>query len=332
MSLFGSYSGQEFLDANLKKREWLVEGIMRENDSVIVVGNEKSGKSLFIFQLICSLTSQHPFIDKYSVPRECRVSYVQIEGELSDSQDRMKRMVKTLDFNPSLFHLMFMPPLELEKRGYAMGLRDTIQRYWFKHSETKPDVVIFDPVYFSFMGSLSDDDIVRQFIGNLRIIKDSLNCAIILVHHTHKQRFDWSGEKLQEGDEAIFGSKFLKAWSDHTLLFIHDKKTDTRSLSCNTQRSGDIVKDCNLWLIEPDPLYFEEREDTPKKPTQDLLILNLLSLPEYKDGLTQKEFCEKLNIGSTHFYNSIKKPLIHNLVCKTNSRPVKYKKVVKEGL
>ena len=298
---------------------------MREQDSCVFVGNEKSGKSLFIFQLVCSLTTQHPFIDKYNVPKQSRVSYIQIEGELSDSQDRMKRMIKTLDFNPDYFHLKFSPPMELENRGYALGLRECIMKHWKANGceSGKPDVLIIDPVYFAFIGSLNDDKVVRQFIGNLRIIKDSLGCTLILVHHTHKQRWDYTGDKLDEGDEAIFGSKFLKAYPDHVLLFNYDKKEEVRILSCTTQRSGDIIKSCNLRLIEPDPLYFEEVD--LKRTTSETYIVQLLNKPEFMEGLEAEQIMKQLDISRATFYNSIKKPLGQKVISKNNTRPVIYK-------
>lgn len=320
---FGSYSGKALLELELKKREWLVENLIRENDSVILVGTEKSGKSVFIKQFICAITSGEPFIDKYNVPKQLKVTYIQCEGELSDTQDRFKRMIKTQSIDTDNFHYMFMPPMELEKRHYAMEQRDTIQKYWKEHSDSKPDIVIIDPTYFAFVGSLSDDAIVRQFIGNIRIIKDSLNCAIVLVHHTHKPRWNKDGASIEEGDEAIFGSKFLKAWADHTFLFTYDKAKNIRVLTCATQRSGDILQDCTLKLIEPEPLYFEEVD--PKRVSVDLRIMELLMKPENTNGLEWTKIMSELNISKTCLYNSLKRPLGAGIIVKEGKRPALYK-------
>ena len=67
MSDFGAYSGRELFEKEFPKRAWLVEGIIKEKDSVILVGDPKAGKSLLAFQLICSMTSQHPFLDHHQV-------------------------------------------------------------------------------------------------------------------------------------------------------------------------------------------------------------------------------------------------------------------------
>ncbi len=329
MSHFGNYVGSDFLAKEFPKRDWLIENICRKNDSVILVGNEKSGKSLFVFQLLCSLTSCHPFLDLYNVPKPLKVVYIQLEGEIADSQDRMKRMIKTLDINSDNFHLRFSAPLNLEEKGFSDGLAmDILKNFNPKGKITgqeiiKPDIVIIDPIYFAFTGSLNEDKDVRAFLGNIRTFKDTLDCAIILVHHTHKTRLNYKGNVIEEGDEALFGSKFLKAWADHILLFMFDKKTKLRTLSCDTQRSGDIITACELRLIEPEPLYFEKID---KEQTKDLIVVDLLRKEEFKDGLSIEEIKKKLDLSNSSFYRSIKQPLAQDMIVKVKNenQPIKY--------
>jgi hypothetical protein len=320
---FGVYEGQTFLDLKLPPRAWMVENIIREKDSVILVGNEKSGKSLFIFQLMAALTSGQAFLDHYKIEKNYKVVYIQLEGELNDSQDRMKRMIKTQELHPENFLLMFFPPLEMHGNTYRIKLQETIQTKWGK--DKKPDLVIFDPLYFCFTGSLSDDELVRKFIGNLRSFKEVLDCAIILVHHTHKQKWTSDGFMIDEGDEALFGSKFFKAWADHILMFIYDKKKDIRILSCSTQRSGNIVKECVLKLIEPDPLYFEITNEHTL-PLKDFAIVDLLKHKAHLEGMTREDIQAHLSINASLFYKSIKKPLSEGIIVKTtNRRPIVFK-------
>jgi hypothetical protein len=319
MSSFGIYKGQDFLDLKLPERVWMVENLIRELDSVILCGNEKSGKSLFIFQLVHALTSGQEFLDHYKVTKNYKVVYIQLEGELNDSQDRMKRMMKTQELHPENFLLMFFPPLEMQDNTYRIKLQDTIKEKW---NGEKPDLVIFDPLYFCFTGSLSDDEVVRKFIGNLRSFKEVLNCAIILVHHTHKQKWTSDGFTIDEGDGALFGSKFFSAWADHILMFLYDKKRDVRVLSCSTQRSGNIVKECALKLIEPDPLYFEITQEHTI-PLKDFAIVDLLKQEAHRGGMTRESIQNCLSINPTMFYKSIKKPLIEGIIIRSpNRRPI----------
>ena len=242
-STFKTYRGDELFGLKLQKRDWIVEGLIRERQSVLFVGNEKSGKSVFMKQLMCSLTSQHPFLDKFKIARPCKVTYVQLEGELEDTQDRLNRMTQALEMNPSLFELMYLEPQHLQSPIEALRFANRFR------NAMVPDVLIIDPIYFAFSGSLSDDEVVRNFLGNLRVIKNKLGCALILVHHTHKDRNTQMGQKIEEDDEATFGSKFLKAWADHIFLFRFDKRNETRLLSCNTQRGGDIEPMVRMKLV-----------------------------------------------------------------------------------
>lgn len=315
MANFGSYSGKEIFDLEFKKKDWLVEGIVREKQSVLFAGSEKSGKSVWIKQLICSLTSQHPMHDRMNVLRPCKVTYIQLEGEIEDTKDRFTRMSKTQDINPELLQVLFLPPLGFEDESKIGWLESNIRQFHV------PDVLIIDPLYFAFNGSLSDDEVVRKFIGNLRVLKERLDCAVILVHHTHKTKHDYKGNVIKEGDEAVFGSKFLKAYPDHILLFTYDKRSNTRILSCETQRSGDIVKEARLQLIEPDPLYFQE---VNMNPTKEMAILAFLQDSLYVDGLTAEEIMEKTKIGSSTFYRSMKRLLGEGLVIKTRERPTRF--------
>lgn len=315
MSDFGSYTGSEFLNLQLEDRKFLVDQILREKDSVMLVGGEKAGKSLLIKQLICSLTTgDHPFLDNYEVKRACKVTYVLGEGELSDTQSRFKKMIKALDFEPANFQLIFSGPLELEQDEMCTALIKTIC------SVHVPDVLIFDPLYFCFNGSLSDDAVVRKFLGNIRKIKEILGCAVIIVHHTHKMRFNQDGTLLNEGDDALFGSSALKWWPDHLLFFTYDRKRNVRHFRCSTQRSGDILDKLELVLEQPDPLYFRNQE-----VTDTAMGMNILRALE-KRPMSCNDICGRINISRSTFYRDIKPLLKSGHIQKDEAhRPILYK-------
>jgi len=317
MTQFRSYSGEEFFSAQFPKRQFLIDDIIREKDSVIVLGDAKTGKSVLIFQLLCSLTSQHPFLDAYSVHKPCNVSYVQLEGEIEDYHERLMRMVKVLEVDPSRIHYKYSSPVNLASEKEANELCKDIRRY---HKTL--DVLILDPLYFTFKGSLSDDALVRSLLGNLRIIKDFFSCALILVHHTHKVRWMGDGLKLNEGDDASFGSVFFKAWPDHILLLELDKKSGLRTLTCGTQRSGTILSSKTLRMVQPDPLYYEV-SDPVQGGHRSVELLEYLK----KSGpQTYQEIQAGLSISSSSFYYSIKPLIIQKLVGKdTSTRPMLYR-------
>lgn len=287
------------------------------------VGQEKSGKTLFSMQaFLCCLTTGHPLIDRHAIPKPRKVTYILLEGELAESQDRILRLQKQLDIDPNNFIFMFLPRLMLQKIDGQYGLQHIV-------SEIKKfgchDVVVIDPLYRSFSGSLNDDNVVREVCVNFDKLKDALDCALVIIHHTHKKKFDIRGKVIIEGDEATFGSVWFKAWASQIVMQTYDTTTGLRGLYCQTQRGGDIIKECNLALVQPDPLYFKEDKSDTKEESWSISILELLKQPEYKEGLTVAEITGILKITPNAFYKSLKQPQAQGFISKNNSkRPVKY--------
>ena len=256
---FGVYRGEDFMGFQFAPKNYLIEGMINEGDSVLFIGGPKAGKSLFVKQMICSLTSGHPFLEKFEVLRPCSVLYIQLEGEALDTQARFHKMQKKVEMDAHRLTLFYSDPMRLESdEGYHDLIRE------LDSAALQYDVIIIDGLYLSFNGSLSDDECVRKVLGNFRRLKHRYNSTLIVVHHTHKTRFNKDGDLVVEGDEAVFGSQFLRAWPDHLMMLAHEKKSDLRHLTCVTQRSGTIEKDLKMRLIQPDPLYFETLDDVPE--------------------------------------------------------------------
>lgn len=311
-SKFRIYTGKELLEMSNIKRPYLIEGFLKEKDSVILVGEEKSGKSICTFQQCMALTSGSPFLGQFKVQKELKVVYVQLEGEIEDSSDRLTRMNKVLDFNPDNFQLYYTGAMDLQDPAEALVFAE-------KFEEFNPDVIFVDPIYFAFSGDLNDNTVVRAFTSNIRAIKNKLQCAIVLVHHTHRTKYTHKGDIIDQGDEAIFGSKFFKAWADHTLFFSYDKKNQMRILSCSTQRSGDVNEKVKLRLVQPDPLYFEVIDTNPS-----LAIKILDIIKGHSQGALFKEIKEETTLADSTIYKGIGELITNGLVEKSKTRPVVY--------
>ena len=227
-------------------------------------------------------------------------------------------MIKVLDMDEKLFQLGFCPPLMLESREQTSRLEKSIRNYHI------PDIIFIDPIYFAFTGDLIDNRTVRQFMGNLRVLKENLDCALVLVHHTHNVRTNKEGNLIDEGDRAIFGSSFFRAWPDHILLFNFNQKSGLRTLSCTTQRSGEILEKISLKLNQPNPLFFEESE---AGLTNEEIVVELLKKSEYKEGLKVEQILEATRLAKSSFYHSIKNPLAEGRILKVNDKPVRYRYV-----
>ena len=323
MSNFGIFKGADLLTREFGKRPWIIEGLLKERDAILWVGQEKSGKTLLSFQaFLCNLTSGTPFLDRHNVPKKRKVTYILLEGDLAESQDRLLRLQKQLEIHAENFVFMFLPRLMLHKEDGQYGLQHVINEIK-KHD--CHEIVVIDPLYRAFCGSLNNDEVVREVCVNFDKMKDALECALVIIHHTHKKKFDIKGNQIAEGDDAVFGSVWFKAWASQIILQTFDSKTGDRAFFCNTQRSGDIIKECNLKLIQPDPLYFTE-DKTPEvfEKNHSLSIINLLRETD-GEGLSKDQIEEKLTIKDNEFYKSIKLSLSQGVIAKHGSkRPVRY--------
>lgn len=301
MSDFGFYTAKEMFEKECESREPLVDQILHEKDSVLFAGKAKTGKSILLFQLICSLTNGEPFLDRFEVRRKCRVLYLQLEGSMSDSKDRFERMTKALPMDHDNFFLFFSPPIQLNT---AQELEKLIMQIEDKMRTV--DVIVIDPLYFSMKGSMSDDMAVRELTGNLRILQEHFNCACIIVHHFKKSRRDETGKILTPDDDDVFGSVFFQAWITHQFLFDVDKSSKARTLQCNLQRSGKIIERVSMKLMEPDPLYFEELGHWPTKA--ETIFKFLEANPG--ESFTAKEIYTKVDMPKSSFYKFSKQVLV----------------------
>lgn len=300
---FGVYRGVDFVKFNFAPKTFLIDSLINRFDSVLLIGGPKSGKSLFTMQMICSLTAAHPFLEKFEIHNPSSVLYVQLEGEAPDTKDRIEKMAKKVPMDYENLTMFYSDPLRLESET---GLKDFYSQVDIAGKQSF-DVIIIDGLYLAFNGSLSDDDVVRKVLGNFRLIKQRYNSTLIVVHHTHKTRFNADGDLLVEGDEAVFGSQFLRAWPDHIMMMAHEKKSDLRHLTCVTQRSGQIEKNLKMRLIQPDPLYFETLDDVPEGIVLEKAKTSILSFLESSipNSARASEIINATGIAkSTFFYVS----------------------------
>lgn len=247
------------LEAVFDEPPFLIKKLLWEKDNVIVLGDAKTGKSLWTLQIACALTSGEDFLDEYKVSRKCNVLYVQAEGKMYESCARLKNMQRGVPSDPSLLRWLHVPHLPMDRPDSADRFKALVEENF---GDFIPDVIIFDPLYMMVStGSLKEDDVSRNVTANFNIVKTIYNCAIILNHHQHRpKKKKNSSADIDEGDQSIFGSFVWRAWPDHILQW--KKKNDVqRVLTCDTQRSGNVVNNVNIIFNQPNPLYFELDED-----------------------------------------------------------------------
>jgi hypothetical protein len=311
----GIISAEELLVKEMHSSEAIIEGLVWERDNIFIVGSEKVGKSILALQFAFCLTSGQPLFGEYRVRTPMCVLYVQTEGKLADTRDRISEMLKANDCETANLFIAFFPHVSLDT---GLGLDLFVKAV--EDKGVRPNVIILDPLYHSMQGSLIDEEDSRRMTANLRVLGARYSATIIVVHHTHKPIRMGDGRLINEGDNAIFGSFVWKAWADHVLLFTHGKEKN-RILSCQTQRSGKVVEYEELALTGDPYLGFDRQADR-MRPFERSVFEALRGAG--LEGITRSGLVDATKLSLTAVEKSLRRLILERCATKTKKRPVVY--------
>jgi RecA-family ATPase len=309
------YSLEELL-AEVEESAPLIEGLLWQNDNILLVGHEKAGKSVLGMQLAFALSSGQPLFGEFPVTKKCKVLYIQAEGKLSETKERTVNMMKTEDVDKDNYWLAYEPSIALDtEEGYQRFVKKIDEK------KVKPDVIILDPLYHSMQGSLIDEKDARAMTSHLRLLSQRYDATLVVVHHTHRAIRNEGGTLISEGDKAMFGSFVWSAFADHILLLSKGKDGLMRILTCDTQRSGKVIGRQELTFNVKETLSFSRKEDE-HKPYE----LSVRQFVEKKGQATRQEVVDATKHSLSTVEKSLKKLVIAGEVMKVVGKyPVVYK-------
>lgn len=193
-----------FLAARPEVEPWLIDGVLRRRERVMLTGGEGHGKSLLLLQLAVMLASGvHPF-DLSEIPPR-RVLLVDCENEYDEVADRLEKLLLKAGSR-------YAGTLWIEGREQGIDVRRRNDRGWFEAlvAAHDPEVLVVGPVYKLIEGdekirsdSAEAASIVARVVDRVRVRHD---CAVILEHHApHGDRGDRAGFRP-------FGSSLWLRW------------------------------------------------------------------------------------------------------------------------
>jgi hypothetical protein len=228
----------DFIESDVPRREWAVEGVWAEGTSGVIAGPPKAGKSTLSLELAISLTTGRPFLGLEQFPVSAptaSVTYVQAEN----SDQRVRRDldlilgarglgymedVEDLHDPEQVVGERFVPtwPGALEAGGWTpdlqvlshpgMDLMDEDHQDWLMAHAVDRDYLFLDPIYLLASANPNDmGDVMRltQFLSRLR---DEARCAVVYTHQLT--------DKNSSGTSAarMLGSTLLHGWYESALF------------------------------------------------------------------------------------------------------------------
>ena len=224
----------------------------------MLLGTEKAGKSILAQQMAFALTSGEPFLEHNEVPEPCAVFYLQTEGKDAEMARRIEVMANALKVNRELYYRAYKKFLPLD----VLEFRDELIAL-IRAQNPLPKVMFIDSLYTTCVGDLSDNKDMRTLMAEISYLADMFGMAVVIIHHEIKTGFvqgeDNKMREVKTGDNRSYGSVFLRAFCEHILYLQRTggKRSMGRSLSCETTRTGLVLEEQRLELVQPDPLYFK---------------------------------------------------------------------------
>lgn len=299
---FRIYTGVELINTPTEEEKYLIANVLWERDHIFLLGKEKTGKSILALQMACCLTSAYPFLSKFEIPEPMDVLYVQTEGKKHDTVERLKAMTdkeQGIPWDPTRFFLLYYHSFALDTQEGMNFFRQQVSLL-----PRKPSVMFLDPLYMSMHGDLIDNSDARHMVKNIRKISEELNCAVVVVHHQHRQQRDNRGQLIaEEGDDTLFGSFVWKAFPDH-ILTLYKRKDNIRLFTCHTQRAARVVENVELELIQPFPLYFQIIGEDQKPYVKEVLEFMVKNVSPIV-GITAKDLEDKMKLSTSAVKKSL---------------------------
>ena len=316
-------TGVELMSMPDQPDNYLIEKLLWKHDIVIMLASEKAGKSILGMQMACALTKGGYFLGDFEVPEPLKVLYVQSEGSREETQSRLRMMTKSdhSSWNPENFYHMYPPAIALDTDDGYNSFLDAIYK-----TDFRPDVIFIDPLYMAMRGDLIDNKAARLFCLNIRKIKDLFDCTIVINHHKRRPQREKNGSYIDRGDDEVMGSFVWKAFASH-IFTLRNEKDNIRTLCCTTQRSGNVVKNITLKLIEPDPLHFVVIDDCITYHDKVLACLKLSNT-----GMCADQIAKELKVLPAGVRKTLSELNREKMIFKTNpgKRPTVY--MVKKGV
>lgn len=175
-------SFQDIITRELPTVDWLVTGLIGNQDRVVMYGEFGSYKSWLLLDLALAIASAQPWLGQFGVPRPKKVLYVDEEM----NERILRRRIKQLSVGVSArnqntqFKAMSLGGFTASSAGDVQALIQELQR-----TDFDPDVIILETLRRVMVGSELDAQPVAAFWSYLRPLQD-LGKTVIISHHMRK--------------------------------------------------------------------------------------------------------------------------------------------------
>lgn len=200
---------------------WLVEHWWQRGSHGIIAGEPKSFKSTIGMDLLFSVASDKPFLGEFKVHFGGPVLIIQNENNDHIMQDRWQKIatskgeVGKISNRNGVLNVEWarqLPIFMVNQTGFTLddaanrvALEELIQRI-------RPVAIQLDPLYLMFSGDVNSAQELNPVLTWCLYIKQTYNCAVMLVHHYNK-----GGKDSKRSGQRMLGSTTLHGWVESAM-------------------------------------------------------------------------------------------------------------------
>lgn len=217
---------------NFPEPKFLVTSVLPEKSLSLLVGPPGVGKSFIALDLCLSISCSIPWLD-FEIPTPGRVVYLTAEG-ISGLKLRVAAWESYHGIQASNFQYICEAPQFLnsaEVNSLIAAIKSA--------NPCNPVLIVVDTLARHMVGGDENSSKeMGQFIASAAKLSETLNCAVIIVHHTGKK----TGTKTfnERGSSALRGAA-------DTMLFM-DKSKNQITLKCDKQKDSEPFADISISL------------------------------------------------------------------------------------
>jgi hypothetical protein len=190
------YSLAELRHIEFHEPEPIIDGILNEGETILIVGRPKMGKSRLVAQAGLSIARGTSFLLK-TVSRPRRVLILDLENRPAVIKDRFRRMANADTGGDS--RIFVVAPESLSESNVSLG-EPGFSELEYLIDKTEADVLMVDT--WRLLLGAGDENKAEVVVNGLRSLSRLRNrrrsLSIILVHHLRKQQTNASVSLSQD--------------------------------------------------------------------------------------------------------------------------------------
>jgi AAA domain len=324
---FSPVSLGDFIDADVPRRKWAVEGVWAEGTSGTIAGPPKAGKSTLSLELAVSLATRTPFLglDQFPVlATPARVTYIQAEN----SDERVRRdldlilearglgaMEEVLGIYEPYEPIgeRFVPswpaatgegdwePDLMVLSHPGMDVMDPAHQDWLMAHAADRDYLFLDPIYLLASANPNDMGQVMELTQFLSRLRDEAPCAVVYTHQLT--------DKSSAGSAAsrLLGSTLLHGWYESALF---TKRSQGGMFTVHVDSLREMGEETTLnvaglgvgeWLSAPGAQGAEDSagRDAPRVAEKLTGWQRLSDLEADEPDLTNQQYADRLDTSAS---------------------------------